>query len=93
MDKKEPKNEIIESLSINERIILPFLKEKSVLDVISNAGLEEVAVLRALEYLSNKKILTLKTSSKKLVDLGVNGVLYKQKGTSKVKPDCCPLRS
>ncbi|MEK6886017.1 MAG: phenylalanine--tRNA ligase subunit alpha [Nanoarchaeota archaeon] len=80
MDKKEPKNEIIESLSINERIILPFLKEKSVLDVISNAGLEEVAVLRALEYLSNKKILTLKTSSKKLVDLGVNGVLYKQKG-------------
>jgi len=80
MDKKETKNEIIESLSINERKILPFLKEKTISSLVSNAGLEEVAVLRALEYLSNKKILTIKTSSKKLVELGVNGVLYKQKG-------------
>ena len=80
MDKKDSKNEIIESLSINERLILPFIKEKSIETIIQNSGLEEVAVLRALEYLSNKKIIILKTNSKKLVNLGVNGVLYKQKG-------------
>jgi phenylalanyl-tRNA synthetase alpha chain len=74
------KKEIIESLSLNERKILPYLKEKNIGSIIEESGLEEVAVLRALDYLSNKKILILKKSTKKLVDLGVNGILYKQKG-------------
>ncbi len=83
MDKKEPKtsnNEIIESLSINERKVIIHLKEKNISEIMKKAEMEEVAVLRALEYLSNKKILTLKTSSKKLVELGINGILYKNKG-------------
>jgi len=79
MAKKEANNEIIESLSINERKILPFLNE-SIAGISGRTELEEVAVLRALEYLSNKKIVALKVTQKKLVELGVNGVLYKQKG-------------
>lgn len=74
------KKEIIESLSLSERKILPYLKEKNLSQIIKESGLEEVAVLRSLDYLSNKKILILKKTTKKLVDLGVNGVLYKQKG-------------
>jgi phenylalanyl-tRNA synthetase alpha chain len=79
-EQKDAKKEIIESLSIHERKIIPFLKEKTVADIAAKSSLEEVAVLRALEYLSNKKIIILKVSSSKLVELGVNGVLYKQKG-------------
>ncbi len=77
MDKKQ---EILESLSLNERKILPLLKEKVIKEIAKKSQLEEVAVLRALEYLGNKGILTLNSSSIKQVDLGVNGILYKQKG-------------
>ena len=85
MEKKakkinNPAKEIIESLSINERKILPFLSEKTVIEISNKSGLEEVAVLRALEYLGNKKIIELKIIPKKIVELGLNGVLYKQKG-------------
>lgn len=76
----DPKKEIIESLSINERKILPFLNEKNIEKISKNSNLEEVAVMRALEYLHNKKIINLSISNLKLVELGVNGVLYKQKG-------------
>jgi phenylalanyl-tRNA synthetase alpha chain len=76
----ENKKEIIESLSLNERKILPYLKENNISLIAKGAELEEVAVLRSLDYLSNKKIITIKKSTKKIVDLGVNGILYKQKG-------------
>jgi signal recognition particle GTPase len=56
----ENKKEIIESLSINERRVLPFLNEKSITKIAKASGLEEVAVMRALEYLNNKKIINLK---------------------------------
>jgi phenylalanyl-tRNA synthetase alpha chain len=80
MDKKDNKKEVIESLSIHERKILPFLMKKSMIEIVNDSGLEEVAVLRALEYLSNKKIIELKINQGKIIELGVNGVLYKQKG-------------
>lgn len=83
MEKEEHKkqiNELIESLSPNERKILPYLKEAS-LDVIAKkAELDEVAVMRALEFLSNKEILKIQHSQKKIAELGINGVLYKKKG-------------
>jgi phenylalanyl-tRNA synthetase alpha chain len=75
----DSKQELIESLSLNERKILPYLNE-SFQEICNKSGMEEVAVLRALEYLNNKSIIKLKVQSKKLVELGVNGVLYKQKG-------------
>ncbi len=84
MAKKEAANspnkqEIIESLSLNERKILPFINEEFQ-EICNKSGMEEVAVLRALEYLSNKGIIKLKTENKKILDLGINGILYKQKG-------------
>ena len=76
----ENKETIIESLSINERKILPLLDEKNIEKIAKKAVIDEVAVLRALEFLSNKNIIKLELSQKKIIDLGVNGVLYKQKG-------------
>lgn len=72
-------NSLIESLGPNERKILAYLKEP-IESITAKTGLPYEAVLRALEYLSNKKIIELKISEKKIVELGVNGVLYKQKG-------------
>jgi phenylalanyl-tRNA synthetase alpha chain len=77
MDKNQ---EILESLSVNERKILAHLKEKDINAICKKTSLDEVAILRALEYLSNKDIVKLEIINTKMIDLGVNGTLYKQKG-------------
>lgn len=79
MEEKEI-NELIESLSLNERRVLGNLSEKEISKISKKAGIEEVAVLRALEFLSNKSLLKLNIITRKVIDLGVNGILYKQKG-------------
>ncbi len=71
--------EVLESLSPNERRILPYLKEK--IEVIEEkSGLDKISILRALEFLSNKKILVLTQKTKKTINLDINGLLYKKKG-------------
>ena len=76
----ENREEIIESLSLNERKILPLLSEKDIAKIAKKTELDEVAVMRALEFLSNKNILILTITQKKIVEVGVNGALYRQKG-------------
>jgi phenylalanyl-tRNA synthetase alpha chain len=71
---------ITESLSPFERKILPFLEEPKIVDICKKSNLDKVSVLRALEYLQNKKIVNLSTEKKKIVEIGVNGALYKKKG-------------
>ncbi len=71
---------IIESLSPNERKILPHLKEKNINEICRQSGLDRTSALRALEYLENKGIVTLSKTKKKIIEIGVNGALYKQKG-------------
>ncbi|MCX6747136.1 MAG: phenylalanine--tRNA ligase subunit alpha [Candidatus Pacearchaeota archaeon] len=71
---------LIESLSPNERKILPYLKEKKINKICEKSGLDNTSVLRALEYLANKKIITLSSHKKKIVEIGVNGARYRKKG-------------
>ena len=71
---------IIDSLSPNEKKILPHLKEKNVVEICKGSKLDKVSVLRALEFLQNKKIIQLSQKRKKIVDIGVNGALYRKKG-------------
>jgi len=71
---------IIQSLSPNERKILLFLKEKNINEICKKSGLDKVSVIRALEYLQNKNIVKISSQKKKIVEIGVNGALYKQKG-------------
>ncbi len=76
----EDVQKILESLSQNERKVLPLLKEKSVNEICKKSNLDKVSVLRVLEFLQNKGVVELKKTSKKLIYPGVNGVLYKRVG-------------
>ncbi len=73
-------SKIIESLSPNERKILPYIEEKSMVDICKKSNLDKISVLRALEYLSSKKIIDLSSEKSKIIDVGVNGALYRKKG-------------
>ena len=71
---------IIESLSPNERKILPHLDEKDIGDICRKANLDKVSVTRSLTYLQNKRILNLSYGKKRIIDVGINGALYRKKG-------------
>ncbi len=71
--------ELGESLSPNEKKTLPYLNLEFQ-DLIEKVGLDSTSCLRALQFLSNKKIINLEIKKEKIVDLGVNGILYKKKG-------------
>ncbi len=70
---------IIESLSPNEVKILPYLEEE-IIDICKKSNLDKTSVLRALEYLQNKKIIRLSYKTKKIIEIGINGALYRKKG-------------
>lgn len=71
---------ILEALSPNEKKILPHLEEKNIVKICKKANLDKVSVIRALEYLKNKKIIEISAKKRKIVEIGVNGALYRKKG-------------
>jgi phenylalanyl-tRNA synthetase alpha chain len=71
---------ILESLSPNEKKILPHLEEKELIEICKKSNLDKVSVIRSLEYLRNKKIIEISTEKKKIIDVDVNGALYRKKG-------------
>ena len=73
------KQKIIESLNPNEIKILPHLKE-GINKICLKSGLDKTSVLRALEFLQNKNVVRVLQEKKKIVEAGVNGILYKKKG-------------
>lgn len=71
----------IESLHPLERKVLPFLdKHHSIDDISRVSGLKEVEVVRALQWLENKKVLSSLAESKEVILLSSNGLLYKKNG-------------
>jgi phenylalanyl-tRNA synthetase alpha chain len=70
----------IESLSPNEREIVPYLKEGTLEKIRKKVSLDEVSINRALDFLSNKKIIKVNRKEEKIVDLDVNGIHYKKVG-------------
>ncbi len=74
-------NNIIAKLHPLERQVLPFLKETTnVYSLCKKTKLADVEVMRALQWLENKCILTTQTEKKKVIILEKNGVLYKKEG-------------
>ena len=72
---------LIESISPNERKIIPFLKEGSMSRLSEKVpDLNKAGILRSLEFLSNKGVVKLTSKEKKSVELGVNGLLYVKQG-------------
>jgi len=70
----------LESLSPNEKKILPYLEEASVTQICKKSNLDKISVIRSLEYLKNKGIINTSTKKKSVIDVGVNGALYRKKG-------------
>jgi phenylalanyl-tRNA synthetase alpha chain len=70
---------LIDSLSPNEKKILPHLGDK-LMDICKKSNLDNTSVIRSLEYLQNKNIVKLSYTKIKIVELDVNGALYLKKG-------------
>ena len=74
-------SEIAASLHPLERKILPFLSDCASLEELQEkAGLSEVEVMRALQWLQNKRALEIKTETTAVIALDANGIRYKEKG-------------
>ncbi|MBI4983680.1 hypothetical protein HZC32_03485, partial [Candidatus Woesearchaeota archaeon] len=74
-------NSLISKLHPLERKVLPALKNnKELSSIITASGLQEIEVMRALQWLENKSILHISTDVQKVVVLDKNGVKYQQEG-------------
>jgi len=72
---------LIAKLHPLERQVLPVLDKFIYLTDITRAtGLKEVQVMRALQWLQNKKIITLSSETKEFVDMDINGAKYLKNG-------------
>jgi phenylalanyl-tRNA synthetase alpha chain len=69
-------DEIILELSPIEKAILPYLALKDIGRIAEQSKQPEVAVKRALEFLSNKELVKIELKAKRLVTLSDNGKLY-----------------
>ncbi|MDP3734316.1 MAG: phenylalanine--tRNA ligase subunit alpha [Nanoarchaeota archaeon] len=77
MDNKS----IIAKLHPLERQVLPILPHTTELAAIAKKGkLKEIEVMRALQWLENKNLLTLETTKKKVVFLDREGQRYQKEG-------------
>ncbi len=72
----EEVEKIISILSPIERDVLPYLEEGSEGKIVEKSSLDQAKVKRALAYLGNKGVITLRFEEKKQVVLGDNGVIY-----------------
>lgn len=72
---------IVAKLDPLERKVLPVLKKTTELkEIVQISKLKDIEVMRALQWLENKKALSLKTESKKVVNLDENGKKYLKEG-------------
>ncbi len=72
---------VVASLHPLERRVLPFLgKIDTLKDLIKETKLKEVEITRALQWLENKKIVTLKEDIREIIQLDKNGIEYLKKG-------------
>ncbi|MBI2145264.1 phenylalanine--tRNA ligase subunit alpha [Candidatus Woesearchaeota archaeon] len=69
--------EIADSLHRYERAVLPLLeKHSSVSDLVKASGLQEIEVLRGLNWLQNKGLAKITEVTEELINLGGNGRKY-----------------
>lgn len=72
---------LIQSLHPLERKVLPYIgKHTTVTELVSKSGLKDIEVMRAIQWLSNKEIVTIESEETEIVSLGKNGEEYLTKG-------------
>jgi len=77
---------LVSKLHPLERAVLPVLKTESELSaIVKSSGLQEIEVMRALQWLENKNILKISSSSTKIVSLDKNGMRYQKEGLPEKK--------
>ena len=74
-------NKLINTLHPLERKVLPTLEKTNSFDeIVKQTNLQEVEVMRALQWLQNKKIIRVNKTLKEVVNLDENGIKYKNNG-------------
>lgn len=72
---------LAQSLHAYERRVLPELQHKNTPEELARAtGLKDIEVTRALQWLENKKAISVETTPVELVDLDKNGKDYQKNG-------------
>ena len=80
-NKMQDMKKIVESLSPNERAILPHLGDSgNMIELSERADLDKTSTLRGLNLLSNKGAVEIESRDEKSVELGLNGLLYVKNG-------------
>lgn len=70
-----------ETLNTLERKVLPVLKQADELnEIVLRTGLKQIEVMRALQWLENKKLVELSTESHPIIELDENGRRYLNMG-------------
>ncbi|MBI2523413.1 phenylalanine--tRNA ligase subunit alpha [Candidatus Woesearchaeota archaeon] len=79
-------DKIIATLHSYERKVLPTLKETNKFEEIAaKTGLQKVEVMRALQWLQNKKLVRINKQLKEQIVLDENGIKYLKKGLPEKK--------
>lgn len=74
-------DKLIATLHPLERQVLPFLADDvTVEELKTKTGMQDVEIIRALQWLSNKQVLILDKTSRFIVSLGSNGNFYLSQG-------------
>lgn len=74
-------DELIQGLSESEKVVLLNIKKNSSLDsLVVDSNLSEIVVMRSLQWLANKNLVSLVKSDFSVFVLGKNGVNYKKSG-------------
>jgi len=64
-----------------ERAVLPVLhEEKDFHKIVKKSKLQEIEAMRALQWLENKALLTISSTTKKVISLDKNSLLYLKEG-------------
>jgi len=80
MKKEVNVEETLLSLSPLEKKVLPLLHLADLDKIAEQSNLNLTSVKRALQFLSNKNIVSLEEEKKKFVETDTNGILYLKKG-------------
>ena len=74
-------NNLVKSLHLFERKVLPFIMTDTLFDdIVEKSGLKDVEVMRALQWLENKGLVKVSSEQVKRISLDSNGVKYKKDG-------------
>jgi len=77
---------VAESLSQSERKIFPLIKNNiSFKELVKSSGLQEVEIMRALQWLENKNVIKLNKSLEEGIFLDKNGEKYLKEGLPEFK--------